>query len=198
LERHRKTLTESVKKASKGFLEPAARFLLKAGVEPNLVSFFGFLLAVGSGTLAAAGRWPQSGCLFLISGLCDALDGTLARIAGRTSRFGAFFDSFMDRYGEAALFFGIIFWSARYDRHDLVLLSVASLVGSFMVSYARARAEGLGVSCKIGLFSRLERFMVLVLALIFEQLFLGVAVLAVMTHGTAIQRMVHVGRQLKR
>ncbi|PIP35218.1 MAG: CDP-alcohol phosphatidyltransferase [Desulfobacterales bacterium CG23_combo_of_CG06-09_8_20_14_all_52_9] len=197
-EAKRRTLTDWAKHASKGILEPLARLLLKLGLEPNFLSFIGFLLAVAAGSLSAVGRFPQSGCVFLLSGIIDALDGTLARIGRLESRFGAFFDSFLDRYSESALFLGIAYWSTFEARHDLVLLAILSLVGSYMVSYARARAEGVGISCRIGLFSRMERFIILVLALLSGQLFLGLVFLAIMANVTAFQRLVHVARQSRR
>ncbi len=193
-----KTLSDRIREGSMKILEPVARVLLKAGVGPNFLSLFGFLFALAAGVLAAAGRLPQSGCLFLLSGLFDAVDGTVARVGGRETRFGAFFDSFLDRYSESALFAGILYGSSLQGRHDLVLLSVLALAGSYMVSYARARAEGLGIPCRVGFFSRMERVVVLVLALVASQLFLGLAVLAVMANATALQRLRHVARQLEK
>lgn len=193
--KHRKTLTDWAKHASKGFLEPLAGFLFRMGVEPNFLSFAGFLLALASGVLAALGRFPQSGLMLLLSGILDALDGTLARLAGKASGFGAFFDSFMDRYSEAALFFGMACWATFENRHDLVLLVILSLVGSVMVSYARARAEGLGIACNVGLFSRMERFIVLIGALLSGQLFWGLLFLALMANVTAFQRLFHVAKE---
>ncbi len=193
-----RTRTDWAKHVSKGVLEPVARWLLKAGVWPNFLSLLGLLFAVSAGILAALGGFFKGGFVFLLAGLFDAMDGTLARVGGLESRFGAFFDSFMDRYAEAALFLGIVYWSVSKGRLDLVLLTFFALIGSFMVSYARARAEGLGISCKIGLFSRMERFIVLILTLFTGQLFLGLAFLAVMANVTALQRLFYVGKRLQK
>jgi CDP-diacylglycerol--glycerol-3-phosphate 3-phosphatidyltransferase len=165
------------------------------GVQPNVLSLFGFFAASAAGALVAAGYVTHGGWLFLVSGPFDALDGSLARTAGLESRFGAFLDSFIDRYSEAAVLFGLLCWSTFRGSHMLVLLTFLTLVGSFMVSYARARAEALNISCKIGLFTRLERFIVLTLTLLTRQFLVGLVVLAFLTNFTALQRMFHVYRQ---
>lgn len=176
-------------------LDPLSRLLTRVGVQPNLLSMIGFFAASAAGAVVAAGYISLGGWLFLLSGPFDALDGALARTAGINSRFGAFLDSFLDRYSEAAVLFGILCWSALHGHSILVLLTFLTLVGSFMVSYARARAEGLKMSCKVGIFTRLERFIVLTLTLLTEQLLIGLALLAFLTNFTALQRMFHVYRQ---
>ena len=189
------TLTAWVKSWADGILDPFSRLLARMGVQPNLLSMFGLFAALSAGALVATGHVTYGGWLFLASGPFDALDGALARTAGLESRFGAFLDSFIDRYSEAAVLFGLVCWSSLHGRHVLVLLTFLTLVGSFMVSYARARAEGLNISCKVGLFTRLERFIVLTLALLTKQLFIGLVILAFLTNFTALQRMFHVYRQ---
>jgi CDP-diacylglycerol--glycerol-3-phosphate 3-phosphatidyltransferase len=156
---------------------------------------FGFFFAAAAGAVVAAGHISLGGWLWLLSGPFDALDGALARTTGRESKFGAFLDSFVDRYSEAALLFGILCWSTFNGRHILVLLCFLTLVGSLMVSYARSRAGALRISCRVGLFTRLERFIVFTLALLTEQLLIGLVVLAFLTNFTAWQRMFHVYRQ---
>jgi CDP-diacylglycerol--glycerol-3-phosphate 3-phosphatidyltransferase len=143
----------------------------------------------------AGGKVSLGAWFFLLSGPFDALDGALARAAGLESRFGAFLDSFLDRYADASVMLGLIYWASRHDRHGLVVLSALALVGSLMVSYARARAEGLGIPCSVGLFTRLERFLVLVVTLFAGQLLLGISVLAALSNLTAFQRLRHVYKQ---
>lgn len=176
-------------------LDPLSRLLARLGIQPNLLSMIGLFAASAAGAVVAAGYISHGGWLFLVSGPFDALDGALARTGGLESRFGAFLDSFIDRYSEAVVLFGILCWATFHDRHVLVLLSFLTMIGSFMVSYARARAEGLSISCKVGLFTRLERFIVLTLTLITQQLFAGLIILALLTNFTALQRMFHVYRQ---
>jgi CDP-diacylglycerol--glycerol-3-phosphate 3-phosphatidyltransferase len=176
-------------------LDPLSRLLAQLGIQPNLLSMIGLFAASAAGAAIAAGYISYGGWLFLLSGPFDALDGALARTAGLESRFGAFLDSFIDRYAEAAVLFGILCWAAFHDEPIIVLLSFLAMVGSFMVSYARARAGGLGISCRVGIFTRLERFIVLTLTLITEQLLVGLIILAFMANFTALQRMFHVYRQ---
>jgi CDP-diacylglycerol--glycerol-3-phosphate 3-phosphatidyltransferase len=189
------TLTSWVKGWSDVMLAPCARLLVRLGIQPNLLSMIGFFAASAAGVVVATDHIFLGGLLFLISGPFDALDGALARTAGLESRFGAFLDSFMDRYSEAAVLFGILWWSTFRGHHTLVLLIFLTLVGSVMVSYTRARAEGLNISCKVGLFTRLERFVVLTITLLSGQLLIGLALLAFLTNFTALQRMFHVYRQ---
>jgi CDP-diacylglycerol--glycerol-3-phosphate 3-phosphatidyltransferase len=195
IEREYWTLTGWVKSWADVILDPLARVLARLGVQPNLLSLIGFFAASAAGAVVAAGYISQGGWLFLLSGPFDALDGSLARTAGLESRFGAFLDSFIDRYSETAILFGILCWSTFHDRHILVLVTFLTMIGSLMVSYARARAEGLKISCKVGLFTRLERFIVLTLTLITQQLLVGLTILAFLTNFTALQRMFHVYRQ---
>lgn len=189
------TLTSWVKGWSDVMLAPFARLLVRLGIQPNLLSMIGFFAASAAGAMVAIDHVFLGGLLFLISGPFDALDGAVARTAGLESRFGAFLDSFMDRYSEAAVLFGILCWSTFRGHHTLVLLTFLTLVGSVMVSYTRARAEGLNISCKVGLFTRLERFVVLTITLLTGQLLIGLALLAFLTNFTALQRMFHVYRQ---
>lgn len=189
------TLTGWVKGWAGVILDPLSSLLARLGVQPNLLSLIGFFIASAAGAAVATGHISYGGWLFLLSGPFDALDGALARIAGLETRFGAFLDSFMDRYSEAAVLFGILYWSSLQGRHMLVLLTFLTLLGSLMVSYARARAEGLNISCNVGLFTRLERFIVLTLALLTGQLLIGLVILACLTNFTALQRMFHVYRQ---
>jgi CDP-diacylglycerol--glycerol-3-phosphate 3-phosphatidyltransferase len=189
------TLTGWVKGWSGRILDPLSRLLAHLGVQPNLLSMIGFLAAAAAGAVVAAGYISLGGWLWLLSGPFDALDGALARTAGRESKFGAFLDSFMDRYSEASLLFGILCWGTFNGRPSLVLLCFLTLVGSFMVSYARSRAGALRISCRVGLFTRLERFIVLTLALLTGQLLVGLVILAFLTNFTALQRMFHVYRQ---
>ncbi|MBW1897232.1 MAG: CDP-alcohol phosphatidyltransferase family protein [Deltaproteobacteria bacterium] len=189
------TLTAWVRTWADGILDPLSRLLTKLGVQPNLLSVIGFFTASAAGAVIAAGHISYGGWLFLFSGPFDALDGSLARTAGLESRFGAFLDSFIDRYSEAVVLFGILCWATFNDRRIIVLVTFLTMVGSLMVSYARARAEGLGISCKVGLFTRLERFIVLTLALLTKQLLVGLIILALLTNFTALQRMFHIYRQ---
>jgi CDP-diacylglycerol--glycerol-3-phosphate 3-phosphatidyltransferase len=134
------------------------------------------------------------GILIIIAALFDAIDGTLARMMGRTSRFGAFLDSTLDRFSEAVIFLGLFIYLSGQNQKLELLLVYATVVGSLMVSYARARAEGIGIPLKDGLFTRFERVFLLVVGLLFNQLTIVLWLLAIFSNLTAIQRMYLVWR----
>jgi len=186
------TLTDVLRKRFGSTLEPIARLIGKAGVSPNVVTLMGVVLNLGVACVLAQGHMRIGGVLVPLVALFDALDGTLARLMNRRSRFGAFLDSTMDRFSEAILYLGLLFFYTRLSAGREILLIYATIVGSLMVSYARARAEGLGLDCKVGLLTRLERVVILTIALILEQVPIALWVLAVLTNFTAFQRMYHV------
>ena len=187
-------LSDVVRKYSRIFLEPLARFISRTGLSPNVITVIGFLLMVGVAFVLARGYLVLGGLLIIAAVLFDAIDGTLARMMGRTSRFGAFLDSTLDRFSEAIIFLGLFIYLIGQGQKIELILIYATVVGSMMVSYARARAEGIGVPLKDGLFTRFERIFILVVGLLFDQLTLALWVLAIFTNLTAIQRMYLVWR----
>jgi CDP-diacylglycerol--glycerol-3-phosphate 3-phosphatidyltransferase len=187
-------LSEVARKYSRVFLEPIARFFSQTGLSPNVITVIGFILMIGVAIVLARGYLFLGGWLIIAAVLFDAVDGTLARMMGRTSRFGAFLDSTLDRFSEAVIFLGIfIHLSGRNQELEQTLI-FATVVGSLMVSYARARAEGIGVPLKDGLFTRFERILLLVLGLILNQLTFTLWLLAIFSNLTAVQRMYLVWR----
>lgn len=167
--------------------------LLQAtGITPNGLTIIGFLLTLGISVVLALGYFLAGGILLIFAALFDTLDGALARSTGQVSTFGAFFDSTMDRFSEGVIFIGLMYFYATGDTQiEIVLLGVA-LLGSLMVSYTRARAEGLSVECKVGLLQRTERVIVLVVGLITGWMLPALAILAIFTIFTAGQRIVEV------
>jgi len=187
-------LSDVVRKYSRIFLEPLARFISRSSISPNVITVIGFLLMAGVAFVLARGYLVLGGLLIIAAALFDAIDGTLARMMGRTSRFGAFLDSTLDRFSEAIIFLGLFIYLIGQDQTIELVLIYATVVGSMMVSYARARAEGIGVPLKDGMFTRFERIFILVVGLLFNVLTLALWVLAVFTNLTAIQRMYLVWR----
>ena len=144
-------------------LRPVAEWLIRMHVRPNTITSASVIVVIGAGAAFGLDQ-PRLGALWLLlSGLLDILDGQVARRGGMVSTFGAFFDSTLDRIGEAALYAGIAIYfqtAATQARPVLgVIAALAALTGSFLVSYARARAEGLGVDCRVGLAQRPERIL---------------------------------------
>jgi len=175
----------------------------RLGLSPNALTVLGSLLTASVGLLVAHGWFLAAGlCLWLFSAT-DTLDGALARATGRVSRFGAFLDSVCDRVAEAAVFFGLIWWyQAQADALGVALAYVA-IIGSLLVSYARARAEGIGLqAADVGWFQRPERIIALGLGLLAAPvvpaaLLLVLAILALFTTITVLQRVRHVARALQ-
>ena len=203
---------------ARGILDPTVRALASAGVSPTAVTLFGLGLNVASGVVIGLGHLRAGGLLLVVAGLCDALDGQLARLTGRVSRFGAFLDSTIDRIDETAVLAGFAAYFLRgvgsfpfaigaargeielprlLDRDAwMAVVTLVALGGSIITSYARARAEGLGLECKVGLFERPERVVVTILGLLLGRRALVVAVilLVALSWLTVVQRILHVRR----
>lgn len=189
-----------------GFLrlvDPVAAQLIRRGVHPNTITTIGVLVISAAGVAFGTGFVRLGGFLLLLSGACDVVDGRVARGGGMASVFGAFYDSTLDRVGEAVLFAGLLVWFLRPGDQMLPVwgaaLTLWALASSLIVSYTRARAEGLGLDCKVGIAQRAER----VLLLGAPTLFVGagsrgwlllalVTLLAVATSITVVQRVVWV------
>jgi CDP-diacylglycerol--glycerol-3-phosphate 3-phosphatidyltransferase len=184
-------------------LDPVVSALASAGVSPMLVSAFGLAFSLWGAVVVARGSLLGGGIFLLIAGLCDVLDGDLARRLGRASTFGAFIDSVLDRVSEFAYFGGILIFVIRqaddYPLYEPVVILVA-LMGSVLTSYARARAEGLGIECKVGVMERPERIGLLALGLVAGYKFLMaiMLLLAITTNITLIQRVRNVQRESSR
>jgi CDP-diacylglycerol--glycerol-3-phosphate 3-phosphatidyltransferase len=181
-------LTAKVRQLGRGVLDPIARLVGRTGISPNGITLIGFLLMVFVGVVLSQGYLRLAGVLLILAAFFDAIDGAVARMQDRVTRFGAFFDSTMDRYAEAAIFLGILVYFLKQGGSTEVILAYITIVGSLMVSYTRARGEGLGVSIKGGLLSRLERMVILIIFLLLNQLTIALWILAPLTNFTALQR----------
>lgn len=173
---------------------PFASALVRLGVTPNMITIVGFLLNVVVAWVIATGNLLVGGILVLLVGLFDMLDGAVARVGGRVTTFGGFLDSTLDRYSEALVLFGVLVVYTTAGQTTEVFLVYAVIVGSIMVSYARARAEGLGLNCEVGWLPRPERIALIGFGLILNQMTVVLWILAILTNFTAVQRIVHVYR----
>ena len=189
-----------IKQRSRVVAEAPALFLGRMGFTPNGLTIVGSLLTASVGLLIAQGWFLAAGlCLWLFSAT-DTLDGALARATTRVTVFGAFLDSVCDRYAEAAVFFGLAWWYHSTANSLGVALAYLAVIGSLMVSYARARAEGVGLqAAEVGWFQRPERIITLGLGLMVapfvpDALLVVLAVLAILTTVTVLQRVLHVAR----
>jgi CDP-diacylglycerol--glycerol-3-phosphate 3-phosphatidyltransferase len=166
----------------------------RRGISPNAITILGCALSVAGAGLIALGFWPAGIALALVGGFGDAVDGLLARQSQRTTPFGAFLDSVLDRWSDSAFFIGLLIYFARADMLTEEVLSGLALSFSLLVSYTRARAEGIGAQCSRGLFTRLERFAVLMAGLILDQMTIALWVIATLSAITAVQRIHHTWR----
>jgi len=199
-------------------IRPAGNLFARLGVHPNILSVLGLLLSLGAGLAYSTGSFFWAAWVVVVAGTCDVLDGQLARQTGKNSPFGAFLDSTLDRFGEIVIFVGMAWHFAggpsfvtdlttmepAHHSPLAVILVFLAMGGSIMVSYTRARAEGLGIDCKVGWMQRPERIVLLIIGSLLYSIpamgpvLMKVALLliALLANFTAFQRMVHVRSRL--
>lgn len=174
-------------------------FLGKYGVTPNMLTIAGFILNCIVAAIIASGRGQLGGVLLLFASAFDMLDGAVARSTGKTSKFGGFFDSTVDRYSEIIVYVGLLWYMlGTGDWKWGAMLVLLSATGAVMVSYARARAEAAGWKASVGILARPERVVVLSLGLIIDRPMWALIVLAIATNLTAVMRMAHVWREAQK
>ncbi|QWK12677.1 MAG: CDP-alcohol phosphatidyltransferase family protein [Aquificota bacterium] len=178
-------LVRELKPTFERLIEPLVDLLNKLGTTPNLITILGLLLVAIGSLFLYLGQNFISFIFLLLGALCDAIDGSLARRLGKNSPFGAFFDSLMDRVSDALPFIAI---SLSSEDKVLSLFSMLAMVFSYTVSYARARAEGLGYELKVGAFERPERWIVLLLGIALDMVLLAVLIIAIGSLFTTLQR----------
>jgi CDP-diacylglycerol--glycerol-3-phosphate 3-phosphatidyltransferase len=194
-----------IQQQARRWAELVVQPLAAIGVTPNVATFLGLLLNGLTAAVLAAGHLRIGGALALFAGIFDMFDGALARVQDKKTVFGAFLDSTLDRYAEGLVLLGLLLFEvwqpASATRTWVVALTYVAALSSLMVSYAKARAEGLGLECKIGLMARPERVILLAAGLILggaAWLPWTIGALAITSTATAVQRIVHVWRTLAR
>jgi len=184
-----------------GISKPIITVISKTPLTPNIITWIGFIITIGAGALVVTDYWLVAGILVLVAGLFDMLDGALARATGKMTRFGAILDSTLDRVSEAILLISLLTVFAKDGLVTESILSGVALVGALLVSYIRARMEGLGIECKAGLFTRPERVIILALGLMLSQfayaMLITLSVITFFSWLTVIERMVYAWRKLK-
>ena len=173
-------------------------FLAKTKITPNQVTFLGFLVNCLVAFFIAKGElnYLIIGILIWVAGFFDALDGSVARATGKTTVFGNFWDSVLDRYADSVIYFGILLHFLKLGEPDYVILVVIAIVGSLAVSYTRAKAESLDQECEVGLMPRSVRIIILGAGFCIGQVFWAVAIIALLSHFTVAQRIFHVYKKL--
>lgn len=193
----KKSFTDHMRVLFKGILDPIAAFINRLGITPNTMTILGLLMNVGAAYLLSQGEMFWGGMLVLIGGPFDALDGTMARLRGEASDFGAFVDSVTDRYSELFILGGLSFFFTQQGDWLSVMACYAAAAGSVMVSYTKARAVSLNFNADIGILTRVERYLVLAPLLVFNQPIPAIWIVAVLANITALQRIWKVRRQAR-
>jgi CDP-diacylglycerol--glycerol-3-phosphate 3-phosphatidyltransferase len=190
------TPTDWMRVRLKGLVEPIAAFFVRLGLHPNTMTLFGLAGNIVGAIFLATGHMTVGGILILVSGWFDGLDGAMARQLNQPTKFGAFVDSATDRWSEMAIFLGLLlYYLRRPDDMVYCVLVFMATMGSVMVSYTKARAEALGFDCNIGLLTRMERYLVMAPALIFNVPQVALWIIAILANFTALQRTAYVRRQ---
>jgi CDP-diacylglycerol---glycerol-3-phosphate 3-phosphatidyltransferase len=194
-------LNQRIRSAWDRLMKPVGRWLARGGVSPDVVTVCGVVLQVIASALIIDGRLLTAGLVATAAGLADVADGAVAKARGRSGRWGAFLDSTTDRLSDA-LMFGSIAWLygvdpdvAARDEPWVAAVALVTLMVSFLVSYAKARAEGLGYECNVGIAERAERLIIVIVGLILDILPVALIVLGALAVVTLIQRIAHVWRQ---
>lgn len=202
-------ISEAIGAGGKRIIDAMVRGLVRSRISPNALTFMGLLMNIGCGVLFGYGMFFKAGLLMILANIFDMFDGQVARLRGRVTRFGAFFDSVIDRYSDIIVFVGImVFYARNTGGHSTLLVAVTglALVGSVMISYSRARAESLDIACKVGFLERPERVVLLIIGSLTE---VGSAnpflhkmpqvlwVLAALSHWTVVHRIYHTWRELR-
>jgi CDP-diacylglycerol--glycerol-3-phosphate 3-phosphatidyltransferase len=187
-----------------GLIDPVSRRLAGAHIHPHVLTVMGFILSLAAANFFRIGSFLWAAVAIILGGTCDILDGRIARATGKGSTYGAFFDSTIDRYSEIFIFLGLTWF--YYDRSRItVLVILLAVAGSMMVSYTRARAEGLGLECRVGLLQRQHRIILLVAGALLGSIpgtrhlaMLAVVwIIAILANITAVQRVAYIHRQIK-
>ncbi len=183
-----------IQQSARQFVAAIVRPLARLGINPNVVTILGLLLSIVTALVIASGHIRAGGALVLFAGIFDMLDGAMARVSNAATTFGAFLDSTLDRYSESIILGGLLFyalqrpglhealWPWANEQQWMIVLVFVAAVGSLMVSYAKARAEGLGLECKTGLLARPERVVILALGLLTGTTIWALMLLAVLSH----------------
>jgi len=189
-----KSLTDFLRERLGGVLNAIAGFLLKIGLTANAVTLIGLAGHFLAAFFLARGQVTLAGVVLLVLAPADALDGSMARMQGEIKPFGAFLDSVTDRYAELVIFGGLLLYYIPQGNMLACVLVYLAMMGALMVSYSRARAEAVGIECKVGILTRVERYIVLIPSLLLNIPIVGAGIIALFANITAMQRIMRVRR----
>jgi CDP-diacylglycerol--glycerol-3-phosphate 3-phosphatidyltransferase len=194
-EKERTTFTDRVRIRFKVLLDKIATFLNNLGLMPNTLTIFGLVGNTIGAVFLSQGQITIGGIIILAIGPVDALDGTMARLRGMEGKFGGFVDSVTDRYSELVILGGLLYYYVNQENVLASMLVFLATAGSVLVSYIRSRGQSLGWDTKVGILTRMERYLVLAPTLIFNIPIVGLWIVAIFANVTAIQRIIDIRRQ---
>jgi CDP-diacylglycerol---glycerol-3-phosphate 3-phosphatidyltransferase len=191
------SITDAIGRGGKYLLGLIVNFLSRFHVNPNILTFTGVVISFWAAWNFGYGEFVRGALIVILAGLFDMLDGEVARVSRSVTRFGAFYDSVIDRYSDIILLQGLVVWYARQDRLGYVVLVGIVLMGSILTSYTRSRAECLIPTCKIGFMERPERVVLLIIGGLAGRMEAVLWVLAILGNWTVINRIYYTWEILK-
>jgi len=192
------TYTRAIGLGAGKIIRLIVRALALSRVNPNVLTFLGLVINVVAAVFLAVGRFRVAGCIIIFAGLFDMVDGRVARETNRVTRFGAFFDSVLDRYSDLALLIGLLVYYGTINRPFYVVLTAIVMMASVLISYTRTRAENIIPTCKVGFLERPERIVLIIMGALFDKMAPVLWVIAVLGNITVVHRMIFTYQESKR
>jgi CDP-diacylglycerol--glycerol-3-phosphate 3-phosphatidyltransferase len=182
----------------KHVLDAIVKTFAASGINPNFLTFIGFSINLLAAYLFAYGYFRWAGATIFLAGVFDMTDGRVARLSGRVTPFGGFYDSVMDRYSDLCLLIGLLIYYGRINRYFYVTLVAVTMIGAVMTSYTRARAENLIPSCKVGFLERPERVVLIIIGALFDRMAQVLWLIAALSNLTVIHRIVFTRQEARK
>ncbi len=191
-------LSQLIGRICKAILDLIVAGVCSLKINPNSLTFIGFLITILASIYLARGKFTQAGLVIILAGIFDMLDGRVARITNSVTKFGAFFDSVLDRYSDIAMFLGLMIYYSKGQRLTYMVLSGVVMTGAVMTSYTRARAESLIPLCKVGFMERPERIVLMIIGALANRMAPVLWVMAFFSNITVIHRIAYTWKQASR
>jgi phosphatidylglycerophosphate synthase len=192
------TFTRAIGASANRIIRLIVRGLALSKINPNVLTFLGLVINIVAATFLAVGNFRTAGCVIIFAGLFDMVDGRVARETNRVTRFGAFFDSVLDRYSDIALLVGLLVYYGTINRPSYVVLTAIAMAASVMISYTRSRAENFIPTCKIGFLERPERVVLFIIGALFDRMAPVLWIIAVLGNLTVVHRMIFTYQESRR
>ncbi|MDQ2775432.1 MAG: CDP-alcohol phosphatidyltransferase family protein [Acidobacteriota bacterium] len=192
------TYTRAIGLGANSIIRLIVRALALSKINPNVLTFLGLVINMVAAAFLATGSFRTAGFIIIFAGLFDMVDGRVARETNRVTRFGAFFDSVLDRYSDLGLLVGLLVYYGTINRPSYVVLTAVVMTASVMISYARTRAENIIPTCKVGFLERPERVVLLIIGALFDKMAPVLWVIAILGNLTVIHRMIFTYQEAKR